>query len=96
MRWHARDQIMSSARGFAVSKTRFVDVFFANTQIAPSGHSALVQSNYGVITESNGRRDTTRGRATELFVKQGGTWINPYWQLEIRRRRPERSPITTR
>jgi hypothetical protein len=82
MRWRGRSEIMRSARDFVASKARFVDVVFDNTQIAPSGHSALVQSNYQVITESDGRRDTTRGRATELFVRQGMTWINPYWQLE--------------
>ena len=81
-RWSDRGDIIRSARRMIDSKSRFIDVVFSNTQIAPSGHSALVQSNYAVITESNGRRDTTRGRATELFVKQGATWINPYWQLE--------------
>src|SRR6185436_121683 len=49
---------------------------------APAGQSALVRSNYAVIVQSGNRRDTTRGRATELFVRQGGTWLNPYWQLE--------------
>jgi hypothetical protein len=82
MRWSNRGDIIRSARRFVDAKSRFIDVVFTNTQIAPSGHSALVQSNYEVITELNGRRDTTRGRATELFVKQGSTWINPYWQLE--------------
>ena len=82
MQWSSRGEIIGSARRFAESQSRFIDVRFANTQIAPSGHSALVQSNFEIITESNGRRDTARGRATELFVKQGATWINPYWQLE--------------
>ena len=83
VRWSDRGDIMRSAGRMIDSKSRFIDVVFSNTQIAPSGHSALVQSNYAIIRESNGRRDTTRGRATELFVKQGATWINPYWQLEF-------------
>jgi hypothetical protein len=81
MRWSTRDDIMAAA-GFASSKSRLIDVTFENTQIVSSGHSALVQSNYQVIIESGERRDTTRGRATELFVRQGTTWVNPYWQLE--------------
>jgi Domain of unknown function (DUF4440) len=81
-RWNTRGDIITGARGFADSKRRFVDVLFENTQIAPSGNSALVQSSYAVVVETNGKRDTTRGRATELFVLQGGTWVNPYWQLE--------------
>jgi hypothetical protein len=81
-RWHTRGDIMAGSHAFAESKARFVDVTFANTQISTSGHSAIVRSNYEVIVESGGRRDTTRGRATELFVRQGRTWVNPYWQLE--------------
>jgi uncharacterized protein DUF4440 len=81
-RWNARSDIIAGARGFAQSKSRFVDVLFEHTHISPSGHTAVVQSNYAVVVEANGKRDTTRGRATELFVLQGKTWVNPYWQLE--------------
>jgi hypothetical protein len=81
-RWNTRADIIAGAHGFAESKRRFVDVMFENTRIAPMGNSALVQSNYAIVVETNGKRDTTRGRATELFVLQGTTWVNPYWQLE--------------
>ena len=81
-RWNTRSDIMAGSRAFAQSKARFVDVTFSNTQVSASGHTALVRSNYEIITESGARRDTTRGRATELFVRQGKTWVNPYWQLE--------------
>lgn len=81
-RWNSRREIMDGSRSFAESKQRFVDVLFQNTHISREGESALVQSNYAVITEGNGKRDTTRGRATELFVKQGDIWVNPYWHLE--------------
>jgi len=81
-RWNTRGDIMAGARAFTNAKSRLVDVKFSNTQISTSGHTALVRSNYQVIVESGGRRDTTRGRATELFVRHGTTWVNPYWQLE--------------
>lgn len=82
VRWSDRKAILAGARGFTDSKSRLVDIKFSNTRIAPSGHTALVRSNYQLILESGNRRDTTRGRATELFVRQGATWVNPYWQLE--------------
>jgi hypothetical protein len=82
VRWNDRNAILAGARGFVDSKSRLVDIKFSNTRIAPSGQSALVRSNYALIVESGQRRDTTRGRATELFVRQGATWLNPYWQLE--------------
>lgn len=81
-RWNSRREILDGSRSFAQSRQRFVDVLFQNTHISREGESALVQSNYAVIIEANGKRDTTRGRATELFVKQGDTWVNPYWHLE--------------
>lgn len=82
MRWGTRADIMADSRRFADSKSHLVDVKFSNTQISATGPSALVRSNYEVIVESGGRVDTTRGRATELFVRMGSTWVNPYWQLE--------------
>ena len=81
-RWNTRGDIMAGSRAFAASKAKFVDVTFENTEISTSGHTALVRSHYQIIVESAGRRDTMRGRATELFVRQGKTWVNPYWQLE--------------
>lgn len=90
-RWQTRNEIMAGSLGFVESQRRFVDVKFANTQISPAGHSALVQSSYAVITEASGKRDTTRGRATELFVREGATWVNPYWQLEEGVRGAERA-----
>jgi Domain of unknown function (DUF4440) len=81
-RWNSRREILDDSRSFAASKQRFVDVLFRNTHISREGTSALVQSSYAVITEAGGKRDTTRGRATELFVKLGDTWVNPYWHLE--------------
>jgi hypothetical protein len=81
-KWSDRKEILDGARGLASSGVQLVDVKFANTEIQRVGHSALVRSNYRVVTRSGARADTSRGRATELFVRQGATWVNPYWQLE--------------
>jgi hypothetical protein len=81
-RWSNRERIIEGSHGFASSKARLVDLSFLNTHIAQSGHSALVRSDYQTVVDAGGRRDTTRGHATELFVLVGNTWVNPYWQLE--------------
>jgi hypothetical protein len=81
-RWNTRSAIMNGARSFVKGGSQLVDLQFANTQITMSGHTAIVRSNYTVITATGARADTTFGRASELFVRQGTTWINPYWQLE--------------
>ncbi len=82
IRWSDRRRIVEDSRGFVRSKNRLVEITFANTHIAQTGRSALVRSSYQTVVESAGRRDTSRGRATELFVQLGNTWVNPYWQLE--------------
>jgi hypothetical protein len=33
----------------------------------------------------NGKVETSRGAATEVFVKQNGAWINTGWQLATAR-----------
>ncbi|MEP6729421.1 MAG: nuclear transport factor 2 family protein [bacterium] len=93
--WRDRAQIVQESRDFALSNARLVGVTFENTQIALAGQSALLQSNYQTIIESAGRRDTTRGRATELFVRVGNTWTNPYWQLERAETRDARSQCSS-
>ena len=82
MRWSDRNEIARSARRFVASGRKLVDIAFDNTTIAETPSSALVRSYYRYITDSAGRRDTVRGRATELFVRDGARWVNPYWQLE--------------
>jgi hypothetical protein len=81
-RWNTRSDLMIGSRGFAQSTSRLIDVKFNDTRISVTGHTAIVQSNYVLIIGAGARVDTTVGRATELFVRQGTTWVNPYWQLE--------------
>lgn len=38
-------------------------------------------SSYEMDTEGSGGRRTERGRATEVFVRQRGRWLNTGWQL---------------
>lgn len=90
VRWNTRADIVAGARRFAASKARLLDLAFFNTAIVYAGHSALVHSNYRLVTESAGRRNTTHGRATEMFVRLGDTWVNPYWQLEAKATGAER------
>lgn len=81
MRWSSRADMMADARASAHQR-KLVDLQFADTKVTTVGAAAIVQSSYQVVTETAGRRDTSRGRATELFMRQGPRWVNPYWQLE--------------
>ena len=79
--WNDRKGIGDGSREFVRSKGKLVGVTFAGNEILHTGGTALVRSEYQLITETAGRPDTSRGRAMELFVLQGKTWVNPYWQL---------------
>jgi hypothetical protein len=80
--WGDRAQILGDSRNFSRAGGRLVGLEFQNTKIDRQGPSALVTSLYRTIVESNGRRDTTRGVASELFVLSGATWVNPFWRLD--------------
>jgi hypothetical protein len=32
--------------------------------------------------ESNGQRQVSSGRGTEIFLRRGGCWVNPGWHLD--------------
>jgi hypothetical protein len=42
----------------------------------------MLRSRFVLIVEADGKRSTRSGIATEVFVKQGGRWVNPFWYLE--------------
>jgi len=35
-----------------------------------------------VETEENGKRSVSSGRATEIFVRRNGEWVNPGWHTD--------------
>jgi hypothetical protein len=80
-RWTDRAAILQSARQFASSGSRVEQIDFANTRISLAGDVAVVTSSYRLITHGAKGRDTTRGRATEVFVRDGSRWLNPFWHL---------------
>jgi len=79
--WNDRAKTLADARSFAASGNRLEHLAFASTHVNLTGDAAVVTSIYTLVTRSNGRADTTRGRAVELFVRQNGAWVNPFWQL---------------
>jgi len=82
LRWSARPDIIAGAAQAERSQTRLVGLTFTNTEIVRTGHTALLHSNYQLVARVAGQTHTMSGRATELFVRVGTTWVNPYWQLE--------------
>jgi hypothetical protein len=79
--WSDRAKTLADSRAFAGSGNRLERLTFTDTHVSLNGDAAVVTSIYTLVTRGNGRPDTSRGRAVELFVRQGGGWVNPFWRL---------------
>ena len=80
-RFTDRAAIMDGARQFAASGSRLERVDFANTHVSLTGNVAVVTSNYRLVMRNAKGMDTSRGRATEVFVRSRNGWVNPFWHL---------------
>ena len=81
--WEDRRTTLDGARRSAASGRRLVEIRFDSTMIRLRGNTAVMQAKYFYVLElPNGARDTTRGVATEVFVRQNQRWVNPFWYLE--------------
>ena len=81
--WDDRRAAIDGARQSAASGRRLVAIRFDSTTIRLQGKVAIMQARYVyVLQRPNGARDTTRGVATEVFVRENRRWVNPFWYLE--------------
>ena len=83
LRWSDRRGIFDSARRSASSGVKLEQLDFFGTQIDASGNSAMVRSRFRFILGQGAKRDTSTGVAAEVFVREKGRWLNPFWQLEF-------------
>ena len=51
-------------------------------EIQRFGDVAIIWTSYLVETEENGKRVVSSGRATEIFVRRNGEWVNPGWHTD--------------
>ena len=80
--WQTRDSTVAESRRFASAGGRLVELRFDSTSIRLRGTVAVVQSRYHLVLDQRGTRTTQTGIATELFVRDRGRWVNPFWYLE--------------
>lgn len=80
--WEDRAAIMAGSRGFAASGGKLARIQFFDTDIVSYGNVAVVHSRFELELDNRGQRTTRSGLATELFVRRGGEWVNPFWHLQ--------------
>ncbi len=81
--WEDRASSFASARQFAQSGGKLAEIRFDSTSIVLNGDVAVMQALFTYVTErADGSRATRQGRATEIFTRQDGRWVNPFWYLQ--------------
>ena len=80
--WQSLEQSLAASANFKASGGKFVSVSFDSTLTHRFGETVVMFSHYAVVTESGGKRQTQKGRATEVFVRSNGRWLHTSWHLD--------------
>ena len=76
-----RAEIIVDAQQFRAGGGVLREIAFSDDEIVMRDGIAVTYARYRVLLENAGKRDSMVGFAIELFVKEGGRWINPSWHL---------------
>jgi len=77
--WKDQAYVIRSAAEFHASGGKLVRLEFPHTQVQHFGHVGIVWSTFVLETDVDGKRESSSGRATEIFVWKHGHWTNPGW-----------------
>jgi hypothetical protein len=80
--WSDRAAVFAGAKSFAESGGKLVRLEFPKTEIQVYGNTVLVYTTYVYEIDVNGQRNTSSGRATEMFVRRGDTFVNVGWHMD--------------
>ena len=81
-KWSDRATIFAGAKAFADSGGKLVRLEFPKTEIQAYGNTVLIYTTYVYEIEMNGKRSTSTGRGTEMFVRRGDELVNVGWHLD--------------
>ena len=81
-KWKNQADVLRSSAEFHAKGGKLVQLEFPRTQVQHFGDVAIVWSTYVLETEVDGKRSSSSGRATEIFVRRHGLWTNPGWHTE--------------
>jgi len=79
--WSDRAKIFAQAKSFADNGGKLVRLEFPKTEVQVYGGTVLIYTTYVYETEMNGKRETSSGRATEMFVQRGDELVNVGWHM---------------
>jgi len=80
--WDNRAAILAGAQRFADSGAKLVRLEFPRTEIQVYGNTIILYTTYLYEIEAQGKKQTSTGRGTEVFVRRGNTLVNTGWHLD--------------
>jgi ketosteroid isomerase-like protein len=81
-KWKSRADVVRTAVEFHAKGGKLLRLEFPRTEIQHFGNVAIVWSRYALEMEVDGKRSSSSGRVTEIFVWQHGRWTNPGWHTD--------------
>lgn len=80
--WSDRSTIFAAAQRFVDSGGKLIKLEFPKTEMQVYGNTVIVYTTYMFETETDGKSNVERGRATEIFVRRGADLVNVGWHLQ--------------
>jgi hypothetical protein len=80
--WQSLEESLAASAKFRDDGGKFVSVSFDSTLTHRFGETVVMFSHYTIVTESGDRRQTRKGRATEVFVRKNNGWVHTSWHLD--------------
>lgn len=80
--WANRAEILAGAQRFAESGAKLVKLEFPKTEMQIYGNVIIIYTTFLYEIEAQGKRSTTTGRGTEMFVRRGNEYVNVGWHLD--------------
>jgi ketosteroid isomerase-like protein len=81
-KWKNQADVLRTAAEFQAGGGKLLRLEFPRTEIQWFGDVAIIWTSYLVETEENGKRTVNSGRATEIFGRRHGEWVNPGWHTD--------------
>ena len=81
--WQGLEQTLAGSAGFAAGGGRLLSIRFDSTTVHRMDNVVVMFSHYALELGQDTTRFQQAGRATEVFVRNGGRGVHTSWHLDI-------------
>lgn len=80
--WANRAAVLEASKQFVANGGKLLKLEFPKTEIQAYGYTVIIYTTYVYEVEVGGKRSTSSGRATEMFVRRGDDLVNVGWHMD--------------